>query len=222
MVELKKLNLCVLISGNGSNLKALINACSNPEYPAKICLVISNRASARGLSHAKKDKIPTLVVDHKAYPTRTNFEQIMTKAMKENRIELICLAGFMRLLSNEFCDLWHNQIINIHPSLLPSFKGLNVHQAAIDAGVRFSGCTVHYVRKEMDAGPIIVQAAVPLLSDDSAYELATRILIEEHKIYPYAVHLIAEGRVIIQNERALITEHKTISNSIINPAREDW
>jgi phosphoribosylglycinamide formyltransferase-1 len=220
MVELKKLNLCVPISGNGSNLQALIDACANPEYPARIGLVISNKASAGGLNRAKKAQIPTLVVDHKAYPTRTSFEQVMTRAMKENRTELICLAGFMRLLSNEFCNHWRDRMINIHPSLLPSFKGLNVQQAAIDAGVRFSGCTVHYVRKEMDAGPIIVQAAVPLLSDDVADELAARILIEEHKIYPYAVRLIAEGRVQIENERALITSHRTIPNSMINPVHK--
>jgi phosphoribosylglycinamide formyltransferase-1 len=217
MAELKKLNLCVTISGNGSNLQALIDACANPSYPAQIGLVISNKASASGLDRAKKVQIPTLVVDHKAYPTRASFDRVMTKAMQENKTELVCLAGFMRLLSNEFCDRWRDRMINIHPSLLPSFKGLNVQKAAIDAGVRFSGCTVHYVRKAMDTGPIIVQAAVPLLSDDTADDLAARILIEEHKIYPYAVRLIAEGKIQIKNERAVITPHKTVPNSIINP-----
>ena len=217
MAELRKLNLCVPISGNGSNLQALIDACANPDFPAQIGLVISSNASAGGLDRAKKAQIPTLILDYKAYPKRADFDRVMTKAMKDNRTDLVCLAGFMRLLSDEFCDHWRNRMINIHPSLLPSFKGLNVQQAAIDAGVRFSGCTVHYVRKEMDTGPIVVQAAVPLLSDDTTDKLAARILVEEHKIYPHAVRLIAEGKVQIQNERAVITAHKTILNSIINP-----
>ncbi len=217
MAELRKLNLCVLISGNGSNLQALIDACSVLDFPAQIGLVISSTFSAVGLKRAKKAKIQTLIVDHKAYPTRNKFDQVMTKAMQDSGTDLICLAGFMRLLSDKFCDDWRDKIINIHPSLLPSFKGLNVQQAAIDAGARFSGCTVHYVRKEMDAGPIVVQSAVPLLSDDTADELAARILVEEHKIYPHAVRLIAEGKVQIKNERAVITSHKTIPHSIVNP-----
>jgi phosphoribosylglycinamide formyltransferase-1 len=217
MAELKKLNLCVPISGNGSNLQALINACDDPSFPAQIGLVISNKESVGGLERARKAKIQTLVVDYKAYSARVDFDRVMTKAMEENGTELVCLAGFMRLLSDEFCDHWRDRMINIHPSLLPLFKGLNVQQAAIDAGVRFSGCTVHYVRKEMDTGPIVVQAAVPLQSDDSADELAARILVEEHKIYPYAVRLIAEGKVQIQNERTVIITHKTISKSITNP-----
>ena len=217
MENLKKLNLCVLISGNGSNLKALIDACAGPDFPAQISLVISNKASAGGLSWAKAAQIQTLIVDHKTYATRTDFDHAMTTAMEENGTELICLAGFMRLLSDDFCDHWYDRMINIHPSLLPLFKGLNVHQAAINAGVRFSGCTVHYVRKGMDTGPIVVQAAVPLLFDDRADELAARILVEEHKIYPHAVRLIAEGKIQIKNELAVIKTHKMIPNSIINP-----
>jgi phosphoribosylglycinamide formyltransferase-1 len=217
MAKLKKLNLCVLISGNGSNLQALIDACIVPEFPAQIGLVISNKASAGGLEHAKKAQIPTLVVDHKAYPTREDFDRVITKAMEDNSTELICLAGFMRFLSDAFCDHWRDRMINIHPSLLPSFKGLGVQQAAIDAGVRFSGCTVHYVRKEMDTGPIVVQAAVPLQSCDTADSLAARILVEEHKIYPHAVRLIAEGKVTISNERALIADCNKLTQSLINP-----
>ena len=217
MAELKKLNLCVPISGNGSNLQALIDACYVPDFPAQIGLVISNKASAGGLERAKKARIPSLVVNHKAYPTRANFDQVMTKAMEDNGTELICLAGFMRLLSDVFCDHWRDRMINIHPSLLPSFKGLGVQQAAIDAGARFSGCTVHYVRKEMDTGPIVVQAAVPIHSGDTAGSLAARILVEEHKIYPHAVRLIAEGKVTISNERAVIKEQKSIPDSIVNP-----
>ena len=221
MAKLKKLNLCVLISGNGSNLQALIDACTVPEFPAQIGLVISNKASAGGLVRAKKNQIPTLVVDHKAYPTRADFDRVMTKAMEDNSTELICLAGFMRLLSDAFCDNWRDRMINIHPSLLPSFKGLGVHQAAIDSGVRFSGCTVHYVRKEMDTGPIVVQAAVPLQSYDTADSLAARILVEEHKIYPHAVRLIAEGKVTISNERALTADDDRLTESLINPPIEN-
>jgi phosphoribosylglycinamide formyltransferase-1 len=158
-----------------------------------------------------------LVVDHKAYPKRVDFDRVITKSMEDNSTELICLAGFMRFLSDVFCDHWRDRMINIHPSLLPSFKGLGVQQAAIDAGVRFSGCTVHYVRKEMDTGPIVVQAAVPLQSYDTADSLTARILVEEHKIYPHAVRLIAEGKVTISNERALIADCNRPTQSLINP-----
>ena len=216
-----KLNLCVPISGRGSNLQALIGACAIPDFPAKIGLVISNKASAQGLQHAKEAGIPTLVVDHKAYSRRADFDRNMTHAMEDSGTDLVCLAGFMRLLSDEFCDHWRDRMINIHPSLLPSFKGLDVQQAALDAGVRFSGCTVHYVRKEMDTGPIIVQAAVPILSTDTADTLAARILDEEHKIYPQAVRLIAEGRITIANERAIIDGHKAPPGSLINPQPND-
>jgi len=212
-----KLNLSVAISGRGSNLKALIEACADPGFPAKIGLVISNKASASGLRFANDAGIPNLIFDHKAYNNRADFDRNMTGAMEKSGTDLVCLAGFMRLLSDEFCDHWRDRLINIHPSLLPSFKGLDVQQAAIDAGVRFSGCTVHYVRKEMDTGPIIAQAAVPVLSDDTAASLAARILIEEHKLYPHAVRLIADGRVTIDNERAVISDHNGPINALQNP-----
>lgn len=212
-----KLVLCVLVSGRGSNLQALIDACAEPGFPAEIGLVISNRPTAFALKRAKTANIPALVFDHKTYNSRAEFDLDMTRAMQDAGTELICLAGFMRLLSDEFCDHWRDRMINIHPSLLPAFKGLDVHQAALDAGVRFSGCTVHYVRKEMDTGPIIIQAAVPLLPTDTSDQLAARILVEEHHIYPQAVRLIAEGRVSISNERASITNHTGPSVSLINP-----
>lgn len=212
-----KLKLAVLISGRGSNLAALIDACANPDFPAEIGLVISNKASAQGLARAHQAGIETQIFDHKAYASRAEFDINMTKAMEDCGTELVCLAGFMRLLSDEFCDHWKDRMINIHPSLLPSFKGLDVQQAAIDAGVRFSGCTVHYVRKEMDTGPIIVQAAVPVMQDDTADTLAKRILVEEHKIYPQAVRLIAEGRVTISNETATIKDFSGPDDSLINP-----
>ena len=212
-----KLKLCVPISGRGSNLQALIDACANPDFPAEIALVISNKASAYGLKRAEDANIQTLVVDHKVYSNRADFDRNMTKAMEDKGIDLVCLAGFMRLLSDEFCDHWRDRMINIHPSMLPSFKGLDVQQAAIDAGARFSGCTVHYVRMEMDTGPIIVQAAVPIHANATADTLAARILVEEHKIYPQAVRLIAEGRITIANERAAIGGHDSPTDSLINP-----
>jgi len=215
-----KLKLAVPISGRGSNLQALIDACALPDFPAEIVLVISNKADAQGLERANAANIPTLVIDHKAYTSRTAFDAEMTKAMKFAGTELICLAGFMRLLSDEFCSHWHNRMINIHPSLLPSFKGLDVQQAAIDAGARFSGCTVHYVRPEMDTGPIIVQAAVPINDDDNADTLAERILVQEHIIYPEAVRLIAEGRVTVEAERAIIEGHTSPETTMINPMPE--
>jgi len=214
---MEKLNLCVPISGRGSNLQALIDACATPGFPARIGLVISNKASAFGLERAQAAGIATRIIDHTAYASRTDFDHEMTKAMEADKTDLVCLAGFMRLLSDAFCDYWRDRMINIHPSLLPSFKGLDVQQAAIDAGARFSGCTVHYVRKEMDTGPIIIQAAVPILGNDTAETLAARILVEEHKIYPEAVRLIAEGKVSVVNERALIEGHTGPTNSLINP-----
>ncbi len=214
---MEKLKLAVLISGRGSNLQALIDACAQSSFPAEIVLVISNKADADGLERAEKAGLQTHHVDHRAFASRADFDARMTTLMEAAGIELVCLAGFMRLLSDEFCNHWRDRMINIHPSLLPSFKGLDVQQAALDAGVRFSGCTVHYVRPEMDSGPIIIQAAVPILTDDTADTLAGRILVEEHKIYPQAVRLIAEQRVRIEEERAIISGMRTVPHSLTNP-----
>jgi len=215
---MEKLKLAVLVSGRGSNLQALIDACSAPSFPAEIVLVISNKPDAHGLTRAEDAGIPTLCIDHKNYESRAEFDVQMTAAMTTFGTELVCLAGFMRLLSDEFCAHWHDRMINIHPSLLPSFKGLDVQQAALDAGVRFSGCTVHYVRPEMDSGPIIIQAAVPILADDTAASLAERILVEEHMIYPEAVRLIADGRVTVTGDCARILDHTAPTHSLVNPA----
>jgi len=213
-----KLALAVLISGRGSNLQALIDAGRDPAYPAEIKLVISNKAGALGLERAAEADIPTLVIDHKAFETRAAFDAEMTKAMEAAGVELVCLAGFMRLLSEEFVAHWLDRMINIHPSLLPAFKGLDVQQRAIDAGARFSGCTVHYVRHEMDTGPILAQAAVPIYADDDADALARRILEKEHVIYPLAVKWIAEGRVTITDERAVIDGVAAPDGALVNPA----
>jgi len=214
---MEKLKLAVLISGRGSNLKALIDACIMPGFPAEIVLVISGSPDAAGLKYAQDARISAHSVDRRDFRNRIEADSRMTSMLQNAGVELVCLAGYMRMLSDEFCAHWRNRMINIHPSLLPAFKGLNVQQAALDSGVRFSGCTVHYVRPDMDTGPIIIQAAVPVLPDDTAAVLADRILIEEHRIYPQAVRLIADGRVTIDNERAIIAGHCTPQGAITNP-----
>lgn len=194
----------VLISGRGSNLKALIDACAAPDFPAKIALVISNKAEAGGLEIAKAAGIATRVISHRDYDSRESFDREMTKALQSAGVEFVCSAGFMRILSDEFVETWRDRQLNIHPSLLPAFKGLNVYQRALDTGCKISGCTVHFVRAAMDEGPIVAQAAVPVLEDDTPDTLAARILVEEHKIYPLALRLVAEGRVTIVDERCVI------------------
>lgn len=197
--------LGVLISGRGSNLQALIEACAAEDYPARIGLVISNNPGAAGLDRAREAGIKTRVIDHRAHEDRAAFDAALNEALSEHRVDLICLAGFMRLLGADFCNLWRNRVINIHPSLLPAFKGLHVHERVLEAGVRITGCTVHILRPEMDSGPVLVQAAVPVCTGDDAATLAGRVLEAEHRIYPLAVRLIAEGRVRISGDRAEIT-----------------
>ena len=215
---MSKLKLAVMISGRGSNLQALIDACATPGFPAEIILVLSNRPGAQGLDRAAEAGIPTKVVDHKNFADRTTFDAEMTAAMEAAGTDLVCLAGFMRLLSDEFVDHWRDRMINIHPSLLPAFKGLDVQERVLERGARFAGCTVHYVRKEMDTGPIIVQAVVPVLADDTPDDLAARILVREHEIYPLAVRLIAEGRVSIdEKDRAVIAGAVSSERSVVNP-----
>jgi len=190
-----RLKLAVLISGRGSNLQALIDACADPAYPAEIVLVISNKDSAQGLARAEAADIATTVIDHGGYDRREAFDAAMTAAIEVAGAKLVCLAGFMRLLSAEFVEHWQDRLINIHPSLLPAYKGLDVHQRVLDAGESQSGCTVHFVRAEMDTGPIILQAKVPVEPGDDEESLAARVLEQEHRIYPESVRLIAEGRV---------------------------
>ena len=202
------MKIAVLISGRGSNLQALIDAANQPGWPAEIVLVISNVAGAQGLERAKAAGIPTTVINHKDFEDRETFDASMTEAIEKsaagNSAELVCLAGFMRLLSTHFIDHWRDRLINIHPSLLPAFKGLEVHQRVLDAGEEFSGCTVHFVRPEMDTGPILLQTKVPVQPGDAADTLAARVLEQEHVIYPEAVRLIAEGQVKVDGELALI------------------
>ena len=212
-----RLKLGVLISGRGSNLLALIEACKASDYPAEIVLVVSNKADAKGLEHADAAGIATTVVEHGGYPDRETFDKAVHEKLADAGVELVCLAGFMRLLSSWFVETWRDRVVNIHPSLLPAFKGIDAHAQTIATGVKLSGCTVHIVRPEMDAGPILVQAAVPVLPGDDEDTLAARILTVEHRCYPLAVRLIAEGRVEIYGERTVIDNGGIADGSLINP-----
>ena len=215
------LKVAVLISGRGSNLQALIDAERQKDWPAKIVLVISNVPGAQGLERAEKAGIATQTIDHKKFQGREPFDQAMTAALEKAGAELVCLAGFLRLLTDDFINRWRDRLVNIHPSLLPAFKGLHTHERALAAGVRLHGCTVHFVRPQLDTGPVIAQAAVPVLPEDDGDTLAARVLAQEHKIYPMAVRLIAEGRVRVVNEVALIdgAEAPDAAAALVNPEK---
>jgi len=212
-----RLKLAVLISGRGSNLQAMIAAAAAPDYPAAIALVLTNRPDAEGLRRAAAAGIATAVVDHTRFAERAAFDAEIDRTLQAHGIELVCLAGFMRLLTRGFVEAWVDRMINIHPSLLPAFKGLHTHERALAAGVRFTGCTVHFVRPEMDEGPIIVQAAVPVLATDDAEALAARVLAAEHRCYPLAVRWIAEGRARIDGNRVVIDGAPGTPDSLVNP-----
>jgi phosphoribosylglycinamide formyltransferase 1 len=212
-----RLKLGVLISGRGSNLQALLDAAAQPDWPAEIALVISNKADAYGLQRAAAAGVPTAVIEQRSYPDRARFDAAIGERLAASGVEVICLAGFMRLLTPGFVERWRDRMINIHPSLLPAFPGLDTHARALAAGVRFSGCTVHFVRYETDTGPIIVQAAVPVHPDDTPDTLAARVLEAEHRIYPFAVRLVAEGRVRVDGERAVISGSTAPEDALINP-----
>ena len=199
----------VLISGRGSNLQALIAACEAPDYPAEIALVIANVADAKGLEHAKRAGIPCCVISHKDFPDRTRFDTALDSALRQAKIEIVCLAGFMRLLGEAFTTAWRDRVLNIHPSLLPAFPGLNTHRKVIEAGVKISGCTVHLVRPELDAGPILIQAAVPVAQDDTSETLAARVLEMEHRCYPMALRLLATNGIRVEENRTRLTARPT-------------
>jgi len=198
-------------------MAALIEASKDINYPAEVALVLSNRADAPGLKIAQASNIPTKVISHNDFESRVLFDAAITKELVANDIQLICLAGFMRLLSKKFCQDWKDKIINIHPSLLPAFKGLDVHERMLKAGVRIAGCTVHFVRPAMDDGPILVQAAVPIAEDDTPESLSERILQQEHRIYPFAVRLIAEGNIRIADHKVTIINLGPPQDVLINP-----
>jgi phosphoribosylglycinamide formyltransferase-1 len=210
--------VAVLISGRGSNMAALIEAARDPGYPAEIQLVVSNRPDAEGLGRARSAGVATTVVDHRPYGAdRQAFERALQRVLEEARIELVCLAGFMRLLTPWFVELWKGRMLNVHPSLLPAFRGLDTHARALEAGVKIHGATVHFVAAEMDAGPIVVQAAVPVLDGDDPQALAARVLAVEHQIYPLALKLVAEGRVRIVGQRCLIEGAATEDSVLVAP-----
>ena len=197
--------VAVLISGRGSNMVALIEAAKDPGYPAEIALVVSNEPAAAGLMHAAAAGVPTAVVDHRPFgKDREAFERALQRELEAHRIELVCLAGFMRVLTPWFVRQWEGRMLNIHPALLPAFKGLDTHARALAAGVKKHGATVHFVLPAMDSGPVVAQAAVPVLTGDSEAALAARVLEVEHRIYPQALKLLAEGRVQMVGGRCLI------------------
>ena len=209
-----RLRLGVLISGRGSNLQALIEACADSAYPAEIVSVISDRAEAPGLAIAVAAGIPGVAVSRRDRPAFAAEADVL---LRRQHVDLVCLAGFMRVLDTAFVDAWRDKMVNIHPSLLPAFPGLHPHRRALAAGVRFSGCTVHFVRPEIDAGPIIAQAVVPIRPGDDEARLAARILGVEHRLYPIAVRLIAEGRVRVAADVVEIDGWQAPTIAALNP-----
>lgn len=200
-----KVRTAVLISGRGSNLASLIDACRAPDFPAEIVLVFSNAETAAGLSVAREAGITTACVSHKAFESREAFDAEIDKALTGARVGLVCEAGFMRIHSDGFVRKWEGRILNIHPSLLPAFKGTRVHQQALDAGVRITGCTVHFIVPQLDSGPIIAQAAVPVIVGDTREMLAARVLEAEHRLYPEALKMVAEGRAKLVGGRVVFS-----------------
>ena len=197
--------VAILISGRGSNMAALIAAARAPDYPAEIVLVVADRADAAGLAIAHDQGIGTKLVAARTFPDKASFETSLNGVLEQARVDIVCLAGFMRLLSPEFVHRWRDRLINIHPSLLPAFPGLDTHARAIAAGIAEHGCTVHFVREGVDDGPIIAQAIVPVLPSDTPETLAARVLVEEHRLYPAALALVASGRVRVEGEKIVIT-----------------
>lgn len=207
----------VLISGRGSNLQALLDAAASADFPAQIVCVISNRPGAGGLARAEAAGVTALTVDHKAFETREAFEDALHGALIDQGVELVCLAGFMRLLTPGFVNRWTGRMINIHPSLLPSFKGVDTHQRALDAGVKLTGASVHFVSAEMDDGPIIGQAAIPVLPGDNAEALAARVLAAEHQLYPECLRQIASGAARLDGDRVVLERGAAPDARLVNP-----
>lgn len=214
------IDVAVLISGGGTNLQALIDACAKDDFPARIVKVISNVAGVYGLERAELAGIATAVIDHRDFASREAFDEKLHEELNECGAKLICLAGFMRILDARFVNRWKNRMLNIHPSLLPAFRGLHTQERALEAGVRFSGCTVHFVNPELDDGPIISQAAIAINPDESAEKLATRVLELEHIIYPQALKLVAEGRVRVVGNGVRISGVTYAQMKTVNPVVE--
>jgi phosphoribosylglycinamide formyltransferase-1 len=211
-------HVAILISGRGSNMTALIDATKTNGFPAQIALVISNRADAVGLASASERGIATLVIESRPYgKDRAGFEKVLQAALDDNKIDLICLGGFMRLFTAEFVQRWYGRMLNIHPSLLPSFPGLDPHGQALRAGVKISGATVHFVIPETDAGPIVMQGAVAVADDDTAETLAARVLAIEHKIYPQALRLLATGGAQLDGDMCRTVAGASLDDELISP-----
>jgi phosphoribosylglycinamide formyltransferase 1 len=209
--------VAILISGRGSNMVSLIEAARAPDFPAEIALVLSNRPDAAGLERAKAAGIATCVIDHKAHSTREDFEQAMDAALAEHAIAFICLAGFMRVLTDGFVERWAGRMVNVHPSLLPLFRGTQTHRRALEEGVLVHGCTVHFVVPELDAGPIIAQAAVPVVPGDTEESLAARVIVQEHKLYPQALRMICDGTARLENGRVEFSRGWDASGALLSP-----
>ena len=201
---MSKKRVAILISGRGSNMMSLVEAARDPQYPAEIALVLSNRPDAAGLAWARDHGIPIAAVDHKIYAGREEFERSVQQVLEINRIELVCLAGFMRVLTPWFVGKWPLKMLNIHPALLPSYRGLRTHERALEDGVKIHGCTVHFVVPEMDAGPIVLQEWVPVRDGDKPDMLGARVLEQEHRIYPAALALVAGEKVVVKGNRVLM------------------
>src|ERR1700737_2909713 len=211
--------VAILISGRGSNMAALIEAAKSADFPAEIVVVISNRADAQGLERAAASGIPTAVIESKPFGRdRAGFEAALQRVLDEHTVELICLGGFMRLFTGEFVKAWYGKMLNIHPSLLPSFPGLDPHGQALRAGVKISGATVHFVIPETDAGPVVMQGAVPVSDRDTVETLSERILEVEHRIYPDALRLLAHGKILIEGDICKIEDSAGSGNFLISPA----
>ena len=217
MPVMRKTRCVVLISGRGTNLSAILKAAAAPDYPAEIVAVISNKTDATGLLLAQEAGIATEVVPSQGISDRAVYDQALQTAIDRFQPELVILAGFMRILTPDFVAHYAGRMINIHPSLLPSFTGMHTHQRAIDAGVHVHGCTVHFVTAELDHGPMIAQAAVPVYAADDAAELAARVLKEEHRIYPEAIRWFAEGRLKVVGQRVLLADEPAVANTLIVP-----
>jgi phosphoribosylglycinamide formyltransferase 1 len=209
--------VAVLISGGGSNLQALIDAAARPGYPARIVLVVSNRPEAYGLERARRAGIPALAIDHRMFGSREAFEAEVEAALRAAGAELVCLAGFLRLLTRGFVEAWRDRMLNIHPSLLPAFRGLHTHTRALAAGVRVHGCTVHLVRFELDEGPVLAQGVVPVLDGDTEESLAARVLEVEHRCYPQALAVFASGRARVEGERLLVADEAAGERLVLHP-----
>jgi phosphoribosylglycinamide formyltransferase 1 len=209
--------VAVLISGRGSNMASLIEAARDPAFPAEIVLVASNRPGAGGLDRARRAGIEAVAVDHQAFPDRESFELSLDDALRARSVDLLCLAGFMRVLTPGFVEAWAGRMLNIHPSLLPLFRGTRTHERALAEGVLVHGCTVHYVVPELDAGPIIAQAAVPVVPGDTPDSLADRVLAQEHALYPAALRMVCTGAVRLEAGRVLFRERWDADAALLNP-----